>query len=57
MYDYTVIDKLDFHILKNLCTKAIENGEDQFTFKGRTILVTYANYLIQYLESQFEKES
>lgn len=57
MYDYTVIDRVDFHILKNLYTKALEEGEDHFKFKGHLLLVNYAKYLIQYLEPQFEKES
>lgn len=57
MYDYVQIDKVDFDILKNLYNKALEEGEDQFRFKGQSILVNYAKYLIQYLEPQFEKES
>jgi hypothetical protein len=57
MYDYTEIDSVDFQVLKNLYNKAMEQGEDQFRFKGREILVNYAKYLIQYLEPKFEKES
>lgn len=57
MYDYTNIDKVDFYVLKNLYQKALEQGEELFQFKGKDILVSYAKYLIQYLEPQFEKES
>lgn len=51
------MDKIDFHVLKNLYEKALSKGEDQFNFRGNPVLVTYAKYLIQYLEKEFEKES
>lgn len=57
MSTYLNIDKVDYHVLKNLYQQALENGEDQFRFKGNSILVSYARYLIQYLDTQFEKES
>jgi hypothetical protein len=54
---YLDIDKVDYHVLKNLYQHALDNGQDQFQFKGRAVLVNYAKYLIQYLDSKFEKES
>ena len=57
MSNYIKMDKIDFHVLKNLYEKALSKGEDQFNFRGSPVLVTYAKYLIQYLEKEFEKES
>lgn len=41
--------------LKRLYNAAAKKGYDQFTFNGRTLLVTYARYLIEYLETQFKE--
>ncbi len=38
--------------LKTAYKSAIESGADQFTFDGYPLLVTYAKYLIEYLDTQ-----
>jgi hypothetical protein len=57
MSNYIKMDKVEFDILKNLYESALKRGEDKFSFRGSPVLVTYAKYLIEYLEKQFEKES
>lgn len=42
--------------LKTEYNKAVENGQEIFIFQGRHELLTdYAKYLIQYVESKFER--
>ncbi len=40
----------EFKQFKKVQTKAAENEEENFTFKGETFNTLYAEYLIQYLE-------
>jgi hypothetical protein len=41
--------------LKRAQAHAIETKQDQFKFEGHDMLVSYAKYLIEYLETQFGK--
>lgn len=43
--------KEDLPELKNRYNKAIKNGNDTFMFNNVEILVGYAKYLIEYLET------
>lgn len=45
------VTKSDVAELKRLYKKAISDGKDQFVFKGFDVLVSYAKYLIEYLDS------
>lgn len=36
--------------------KAVEDGREQFTWEGHTLLVEYAKHLIAYLTNRFYKE-
>lgn len=38
---------------KKRCYQTIKAGETIFTFEGHEILVSYAKYMIEYLESMF----
>lgn len=57
MTDRKMIDfdrpKLDR--LKKDYDKAKASGAEQFTFDGEVYLVSYAKYVIEYLESQFKR--
>lgn len=48
------IDKDDYLELKRIYKKALEENKDEFTFKGETLIVGYAKYLLEYLEGKFE---
>ena len=39
--------------LKKARDKAVEEGKDQFNFKGHELLVSYAKYLIEHLEDTY----
>lgn len=45
----------DLDALKVEYDKAIKENKDQFVFDKHVLLVSYAKYLIEYLESQFKK--
>jgi len=47
-------DRQELANLKRSYTVAIRNKKDQFTFKGNKLLVSYAKYLIEYLEGQLK---
>lgn len=36
--------------LKRLYHRAVNKGDTQFTFKGKTLVTAYAKYVIQYFE-------
>lgn len=38
-------------LFKREYQRAIASGETSFTFKGREVLVAYAKYMIEYLET------
>jgi hypothetical protein len=42
--------------LKDHYTMAKRRGADQFEFEGHPIIMAYAKYLIEYLESQFKPD-
>lgn len=46
MYDYLEISKQDFLTLKKHYQQALEEGKEQFTFKGHEFLTSYAKYII-----------
>lgn len=45
------IVKSDLPRLKKLYNKALESGVEYFVFDGHELLVNYAKYLIEYLET------
>lgn len=47
-------DRAKLQELRNAYTNAVARGEDQFEFEGSPILVAYAKYLIEYLDSRFK---
>lgn len=49
------INRGDFYTLKRSYTLAIKDKKEIFTFKGKPLLVTYAKYLIEYLETKFNR--
>ena len=40
--------------LKKEYKEAVNAGQESFTFKGEELLVSYAKYLIEYLDSVFK---
>lgn len=50
MTDRLYISPGSFRELKALYAKAVEEGAESFEFQGKTLLTSYAKYLIQYLE-------
>lgn len=42
-----------FAKLKRTYRKAVDENKTQFTFEGHELLVSYAKYLIEYLETRF----
>jgi len=51
----TIMIKMsDLENLKLARKKAIARGDDRFVFKGRTIIVSFAKYLIEYLENEIK---
>lgn len=47
------INKHQFEELKKVYNEAVENNVIQFEFAGQLLLVPYAKYLIQHLQSKF----
>jgi len=43
-----------FEELKKEYEKAVDAKDDVFLFQGQEILVSYAKYLIEYLDTQFK---
>lgn len=43
--------------LKQACDDAAQAGADQFKFDGYDFIVSYARYLIEYLEGVLPKDS
>jgi hypothetical protein len=46
-------DKAKLRELKRCHAKAVKDGKDSFTIGGNEFLVSYAKYLIEYLEGRF----
>ena len=46
------LNKKDVLQLRRLYKDAVDNGEEQFTFRGNIILTKYAKYLLEYVDSQ-----
>jgi hypothetical protein len=40
--------------LRKRYERAVRDGEDQFTFEGNDILVSYAKHVLEYLDRQFK---
>ena len=53
MTDITSFTNEDFVRLKQEYDKAVALDKDQFVFDKHILLVTYAKYLIEYLEPKF----
>ena len=47
----------DLEVLKRMYKQAFDEGMEQFVYKGHPFLVSYVKYLIEYLETKFEKKS
>lgn len=43
--------------LRKAYNRALHTNQNQFAFEGREVLVDYAKYLLEYLESEFGKEA
>ncbi len=46
--------KGDFDSFKKMYESAKKNGSETFSFNGRAFNVSYAKYLIEYLEDKFK---
>lgn len=53
MKDIVTIDKAEYERLKEEYEKALALGKDIFVFDKQVLLVSYAKYLIEYLEIKF----
>lgn len=53
MKDIVTIDKVEYERLKEEYEKALALGKDIFVFDKQVLLVSYAKYLIEYLEIKF----
>lgn len=51
MADQIFVTKGDLPELRRLYKQAVSEGATEFTFKEHTVLVDYAKYLIEYLET------
>lgn len=49
--EHNYVSVNDLPDLKRAYNKAVEEEAEQFTFKGATLVVGYAKYLIEYLEN------
>lgn len=49
-------DKQKLAKLKSQYNKAIKDGKESFIFDSNELLVSYAKYLIEYLETIFNKK-
>lgn len=47
-------DRAKYKLLKTEYSKAVKDGRESFIFEGSEILTSYAEYLIEYLKTQFE---
>lgn len=47
--------KNDVPILKRLYNKALKGKKDKFIWKRQVLLVSYAKYLLEYLEMQLKE--
>ena len=50
-----VITKPEVKQLRRLYNKAVKTEQEQFVFKGQALLVTYAKYLLEYLDDFFKR--
>ena len=44
--------KADVIALRKRCDQAVKDNEEEFEFQGNQLVVSYAKYLLEYLESQ-----
>ena len=49
------IDSEQLKVLKDTYNKATSDGRDSFMFQDQEILVSYAKYMIEYLEGRLRK--
>lgn len=49
------LNEQEFKTFKEEYEKALKGNKETFVFKSRLVLVSYAKYLIQYLEKQFKQ--
>jgi len=47
---FSPFDDKQYCALKRAYKKAVEDGEEHFTFEGSQLLVTYIKYLLEYVE-------
>lgn len=52
--EFTIVKKL---ALRKAYNKAVEDKRDQFTFEGNEYLVSYAKYLLEFLDTKLGKQS
>ena len=50
------LSKADLERLKTAYRRAVDAGETQFTFDGHELVVSYAKYLIEYVEGQLKRK-
>lgn len=50
------LSKADLERLKTAYRSAVDAGETQFTFDGHELVVSYAKYLIEYVEGQLKRK-
>jgi hypothetical protein len=43
----------DYNLFKEAYNKALKNNVEEFLYQGQDILVSYAKYLLEYLEPKF----
>lgn len=55
--DKLTMNPQQFKILKKKYNEAKEKNEKSFYFQDREILVSYASYLIEYLENEYKKSN
>lgn len=46
----------DYRELKQHYNKCIAKGEVEFTWRGQTMLQSFARYLLEFLQPHFEKQ-
>lgn len=49
-----MFDAAALQALKKAYNRAVQEGQEQFMFSGQVLLVGYAKYLIEYLETKIK---
>lgn len=57
MSEQIIFDVTTFKKFQKVYNQAVKDNQEQFEFEDKTFLVSYAKYVIEYLNSRFRPDS